>query len=65
MEKLTFTHAALTLSRKDLVLAITTLLILLSLIFGFGYFFGRYQQIQINKSLLKVIPDVNCGVKAK
>lgn len=33
----------------------------LLLSFGFGYFFGRYEQIQINKSLLKPIPDVNCG----
>lgn len=29
--------------------------------FGYGYFFGRYEQIQINRSLLQPIPDVNCG----
>lgn len=28
---------------------------------GFGYFFGRYEQIVINKSLLQEVPDVNCG----
>ncbi len=33
----------------------------LIIIFGFGYFFGRLEQIELNKSLLKVIPDVNCG----
>lgn len=33
------------------------------LAFGFGYFFGRYEQIQINKSLLKIIPDINCGTR--
>ena len=32
------------------------------IMFGFGYFFGRLEQIEFNKSLLKVIPDVNCGV---
>jgi len=33
------------------------------LAFGYGYFFGRYEQIQINRSLLQPIPDVNCGSK--
>lgn len=29
--------------------------------FGFGYFIGRYEQIQINRSSLQTIPDVNEG----
>lgn len=27
---------------------------------GYGYFWGRYEQIQMNKSVLKPIPEVNC-----
>ena len=37
-------------------------LILSGLVFGFGYFWGRYDQIQINKSIMETIPDVNCTV---
>lgn len=54
MEKLTF-------SRRDFWLGFSAVLILLLLSFGFGYFFGRYEQILLNKSLLQPIPDVNCG----
>lgn len=37
--------------------AIFFVLILLG--FGFGYFFGRYEQIALNRSGLVTIPDVN------
>jgi len=34
-------------------------IVALLLAFGFGYFFGRYEQIQLYKTLLKPISDVN------
>lgn len=41
--------------------ACAVFLVFCFLAFGYGYFFGRYEQIQINRSLLQPIPDVNCG----
>lgn len=38
---------------------VTAVLVFMMLVFGFGFFFGRYEQIEINKSLLLKIPDVN------
>ena len=54
-----------TLLKKDLihVFLIAFMLIILGVLSG--YFFGRYEQIIINKSLLQEIPDVNCGSKNK
>ena len=53
------------LRRKQIVLAVVAGLLLLILCFGFGYFFGRYEQIQKNRALLKVVPEVNCGRNIK
>ncbi len=47
--------------KKDFKVVFFVFLLLLLLSFGFGYFFGRLEQITINKSLLQVVPDVNCG----
>ena len=49
------------LPKKDIMLIFWAVVFLLILGLGFGYFFGRYEQIVINKSLLQEIPDVNCG----
>lgn len=49
------------LKERDAVMMFFALLMLIALAAGFGYFFGRYEQIIINKSLLQEIPDVNCG----
>ncbi|GEM_PF-4452078 len=46
--------------RRNLLLFCLALLLAITLSFGFGYFFGRLEQIQISKSILKVIPDINC-----
>jgi len=48
------------LSQIQLFLWVVAMVVTIGLAFGFGYFWGRYEQIQINKSLLKPIPDVNC-----
>ncbi len=53
------------LNRKQIILAVVAGLLILIICFGFGYFFGRYEQIQRNKSLLEVIPEVNCGRNIK
>jgi hypothetical protein len=50
----------LILYRKDLVLGHIAIFLSLSLSLGFGYFIGRYEQIELNKSVLETIPDVNC-----
>jgi len=47
--------------KKDFVLLVAGIFVFLLLSFGFGYFLGRHEQILKNKSLLQVIPDVNCG----
>ncbi len=36
-------------------------LIGLLLTLGFGYFWGRYDQIQLGKSVVETVPDVNCS----
>lgn len=51
----------ITLFQKDFKLLFAVIILLFLLSFGFGYFFGRLEQITINKSLLQEIPDVNCG----
>ena len=47
--------------KKDLVAAVSVFLLIAILSFGFGYFFGAYDQIEKSKARLEVIPDVNCG----
>jgi len=47
--------------KRDILIGFMVMFVLLVLSFGFGYFFGRLEQIGINKSLLQEIPDVNCG----
>lgn len=54
--------AKLALTRGQILFFVGMAIIFCAITFGFGYFFGRYEQIQINKSLLKIIPEVNCGV---
>jgi hypothetical protein len=51
----------LKIERKQVMLVITAVLLMVSLCLGFGYFFGRYHQVLLNKARLDVIPDVNCG----
>ncbi len=51
----------LCLTQKQVWMACAVFLVFSLLAFGYGYFFGRYEQIQINRSLLQPIPDVNCG----
>ena len=45
---------------KYAVLVVSAVVVLAILSGGYGYFFGRYEQIAINKSVLKAIPEVNC-----
>jgi len=52
-----------TLLKRDVTMLFAVVLAVIILAFGFGYFFGRYEQIVINKSLLQEVPDVNCGSK--
>jgi uncharacterized membrane protein AbrB (regulator of aidB expression) len=54
-------HKTVSLANRGVVLGILAGVILVVLCFGYGYFFGRYEQIQVNKSILKPIPDVNCA----
>lgn len=51
----------LTLLKTEVMTFLGVVLVLVCLGFGFGYFFGRYEQIQLNRSVLQVVPDVNCG----
>ena len=44
--------------KRDAQILFGLMILTLIIVFGFGYFFGRYEQIVINKSLLQVIPDV-------
>ncbi len=48
------------LEQKELIFLFLIAGILLMLGLGFGYFLGRYDQIQSQKGLIKTIPDVNC-----
>lgn len=41
------------------MILLTIFFVLVGLAFGFGYFFGRYEQIELNKSGLQTISDVN------
>ena len=51
------------MGKKQVILLLVCVTVVLSaLCGGYGYFFGRYEQIQLNKSVLKAIPDVNCGL---
>jgi hypothetical protein len=49
------------LMQRDFLFAMAGVILFFVLVFGFGYFIGRYEQTQTNKSLLLKIPDVNCG----
>ena len=53
------------LNRKQIILAGVAVFVLLILCFGFGYFFGRYEQVERNRALPEVVPEVNCGAKAQ
>jgi len=53
-------HQTVQWSRRNLVLWAAAVFVMVVLGFGYGYFFGRYEQIELNKSVLKPIPDVNC-----
>lgn len=46
---------------KNMALFVFIIISFLVLSFGFGYFFGRHEQIEKNRTMLKNIPDVNCG----
>jgi len=48
------------LKRKQIIMAAVVGFLLLLICFGFGYFFGRYEQIERNRQLLEVVPEVNC-----
>jgi len=50
------------INKRELYIVYFTFFIFMCLVFGFGYFFGRYEQILLNKSTLEIIPDVNCGL---
>ncbi|MBU0667948.1 hypothetical protein KJ951_01685 [Patescibacteria group bacterium] len=52
----------LVLNKMEVYVTMGMIFLLLCLLFGFGYFFGRHEQIQINRSLLQEISDVNCGL---
>lgn len=52
----------LVLNKSEVYVAMGILFLFLCLLFGFGYFFGRYEQIVLNRSLLQEMPDVNCGL---
>lgn len=54
----------LSFGKKSILLSLMSVALVLIITFGFGYFFGRYEQMQINKSLLQIVPDVNCGYKS-
>lgn len=48
------------LSKKQLFFLFIIGLSLLILSFGYGYFFGKYHQIHSQKSVLQVVPELNC-----
>lgn len=52
----------ITLLKTEVMMFLAGFFVLLFLSFGFGYFFGRYEQIERNKSGLQVVPDVNCSL---
>lgn len=54
----------LSFGKKSILLSLMSAALVLIITFGFGYFFGRYEQAQINKSLLQIVPDVNCGYES-
>lgn len=56
---------AISLHRRHIIHAFILMGIFLCISFGGGYFWGRIEQIERNKSLLKTIPDVNCVSKSK
>ena len=47
----------------DLVLALVATVLILVLAAAGGYYLGRKYQIQHDKGVLEMIPDVNCGSK--
>jgi hypothetical protein len=49
------------MKKKEIASVAVAGLIAFMICFGFGYFFGRYVQVQKNRALLEVIPDINCG----
>lgn len=51
----------LLLSKRDFLFWSFGVAAVVAMAFGYGYFFGRYEQIQLNRSVLKPIPEVNCS----
>ncbi|MFO0781103.1 MAG: hypothetical protein U0519_04475 [Candidatus Gracilibacteria bacterium] len=51
-------------SIRDLVFWGVCLAFAAGLFYGFGYFLGRYDQIQLSRSSIRAIPDVNCSPEA-
>ena len=47
--------------KQVILLLVCAAVVLCALCGGYGYFFGRYEQVLLNKSVLKAIPEVNCG----
>lgn len=48
------------LESRNVNLLLLELIIVVLLSLGFGYFFGRYDQIQRGRAVLETIPDVHC-----
>lgn len=48
---------------RDLKLAMAAVLLVLILAAAGGYYFGRKVQIDKDKGVLQMIPDINCGTK--
>ena len=55
----------ITLLKTDVMIGVAGIFVFLGLSFGFGYFFGQYEQIELNKSGLQVMPDVNCRLESE
>lgn len=52
----------ITLLKTEVMVFMGVFFVLVGLAFGFGYFFGRYEQIELNKFGLQTVPDVNCSL---
>lgn len=55
----------ITLLKTDVMIGLAGIFVFIGLSFGFGYFFGRYEQIELSKSGLQVVPDVNCRLESE
>jgi len=56
--------SSIILTMRNAMLWVLAGTVCIGLSLGYGYFLGRYEQIQMNRSVLKPIPDVNCSQEA-